>query len=591
MFAINHRRRSSSVSRRGRQVPITEQLEVRALMTSWVGQIGGAGYDATQSRTSMDTAGNSYLGGSFTGVADFDLGAGTASLTSAGSEDAYIAKYAPNGGLLWARSFGGSLHESTSSVRIDPVSGSVYATGTFRGSVDFTGDGVADLTSAGDSDVFIVKLDPNTGNTIWQKRIGGTGADSSTDIAAADGNVYVVGRFRETVDFDPGVGVQSLTSSGKGNTRTWDGFILKLDANGTYVSAGQVGGSDIDSIKNIIVDGPTLYVSGEFNGTADLDPSAGVQSRTSNGGTNTFFASYTTAGAFQWVQTLGGPLGNGGSWDLGSDTDSLYLTGNFFGTVDFDPSSGTKKLTSAGGNDASIAKYSKSTGGLKWAQRYGSTGDDIGKQGAVVNSTDGTVYWGGQFSGTVDFNPGVSGGELTSAGLHDGFLLKLDANGSYLNSWRTGSSAEDGASRPIGVMGSTLYATGGFQGTASFPSGGILTSYGGYDGFLMAVEEAVPAPSPLLAASVPLTSVGRTLVVSPYEAITVVTQSYSGAGGVNTSAATGVHVAARKVNSPRLDTGAQPTSMTNAAAPLIDAVFSQLTIRDLDLFGTLLSRH
>ncbi len=95
----------------------------------------------------------------------------------------------------------------------------------------------------------------------------------------------------------------------------------------------------------------------------------------------------------------------------------------------------------------------------------------------------------------------------------------------------------------------------------------------------------------LLAVAVPLTSVDRTLMVSPYEAITVVTQSYSGAGGVNTSAATGVHVAARKVNSPRLDTGAQPTSMTNAAAPLIDAVFSQLTIRDLDLFGTLLSRH
>ena len=333
-----------------------EQLETRALLATWVGQIGGVGEDSAASQHVMDSAGNIYVGGAFSATADFDLGPGAATLTSAGGVDAYIAKYSPDGSLQWARRFGGSVNDWMESVSLDPATGSLFATGHFRGSADLTGDGVADQTSAGGTDIFVIRLDPASGNTQWHKRVGGSGDDSGFDIAAAGGHVYVVGRFKNTVDFNPGAGTNSLTSAGKGPNRHWDGFVLKLTDQGNYVWAGQIGGQSPDSISSVIVDGGTLYVAGHFSETADLDPSATVTKRTSNGNYDAFFASYSTTGTLNWVQTIGGPGGDGVDWRLSGDVNALYLTGQIRETVDFDPSSGTTNLSTAGASDGIIAK-------------------------------------------------------------------------------------------------------------------------------------------------------------------------------------------------------------------------------------------
>lgn len=539
MFSLFHSRRSRLVTRfqspalRQKRLRM-EQLEERTVLASWVGQIGGVGYDSVASRAIMDTAGNTYVGGVFSGVADFDMAVGTATLTSSGAEDAYIAKYAPDGGLLWARRFGGNENDSMASIRLDPASGSLYATGNFRGSADFTGDGVADQTSAGSTDVFIVKLDPATGSTLWHKRVGGTSSEVGNDVAAADGYVYVGGIFQSTTDFNPGAGTNTLTPAGKGNFRSPDGFLLKLTDQGNYVSAWQIGGSSFDSIRSLIVDGSTIYVAGDFNGSADLNPSAAVTTRTSNGRNDAFFGSYGTSGGLNWVQTIGGPGGDGSDWRLSSDNGSLYLTGLISEAADFDPGPGTATLTPAGGNDAMIAKYSKSSGAFQWAEGVGSAGEDDGRSEVVVNPLDGSIYWGGRFSGTVDFNPAAPDGELTSAGFHDGFLMKLDASGNYINAWRMGSVDYDGGTKPIGVFGGTLYAAGRFLGTADFPTGGTLTSYGDYDGFLMALDEAAPVPSPLLASSLPANSVEQSLTASDYQPLVAEALRRWEAAGVDT---------------------------------------------------------
>ena len=556
MFSINHRRRSSSVSRRGRQVPITEQLEVRALMTSWVGQIGGAGYDSTYSRAIMDTDGNTYVGGTFSGVADFNIGVATTpttTLTSLGGEDGYVAKYDPNGTLRWARRFGGVDHEDLNSIRQDAVTGFLYVTGSFRASADFTGDGVADLTSVGASDAFVVRLDPKDGTSLWYKAIGGSSQEIGKDVAAADGNVYVVGTFASTTDFNPGTGVNTLTPAGKGKLRSSDGYLLKLTDQGSYVSAWQIGGSSSDSLRSLVVDGSTIYVAGNFGGTADLNPSSAVQNRTSNGAYDAFFASYSTSGSLNWVQTIGGPGTDGGDWRLSSDANSLYLSGYISETVDLDPGVGVTNLTTAGGSDALIAKYTKSAGTLEWARSFGSTGTDDARIEVVVNPLDSSMYLGGVFSGTVDFNPGSgNGGELTSAGVTDGMLLKLDASGNFLNAWRTGGTGVDGAVKPIGIIGTTLYATGRFEATADFPTGALLTSYGSADGFLLALDEAVPAPSPLLAAAVPTKSVEQSLPASGYQPIVAESLRRWEAAGVDTSALSGMTVQVRNLGGTTL---------------------------------------
>src|SRR6202008_875984 len=59
----------------------------------------------------------------------------------------------------------------------------------------------------------------------------------------------------------------------------------------------------------------------------------------------------------QWVTDIGG---SGDSKPTGLITDNqnnIYVTGYFSSTVDFDPSAGVKNLTSVGGYDIYVAKY------------------------------------------------------------------------------------------------------------------------------------------------------------------------------------------------------------------------------------------
>src|SRR5690242_18634734 len=77
-----------------RRHPAVESLEDRVVL-SWLGQIGGAGYDWASNRQAMDSAGNVYLIGGFSQTVDFDPGPGTANLTAAGGGDAFVAKYTP----------------------------------------------------------------------------------------------------------------------------------------------------------------------------------------------------------------------------------------------------------------------------------------------------------------------------------------------------------------------------------------------------------------------------------------------------------------------------------------------------------------
>ena len=84
----------------------------------------------------------------------------------------------------------------------------------------------------------------------WVKSMGGTSGDGGTSVAVDDeGNVYTIGWFRDTVDFDPGAGFTNLTS--KGNT---DIFIQKLDASGNLVWAKAIGGNSMDIGFSIALD-------------------------------------------------------------------------------------------------------------------------------------------------------------------------------------------------------------------------------------------------------------------------------------------------------------------------------------------------
>ena len=136
--------------------------------------------------------------------------------------------------------------------------GEIYVEGRYWGSIDFNpGVGIFNLTSAGICDVFVLKLDA-LGNFVWAKSMGGTGYDYGDAMTVdASGNVLTTGSFEGTSDFDPGSGVYNLTSSPSNPTTGYydhNIFVSKLDANGNFLWAKQVGGVSADACEITALD-------------------------------------------------------------------------------------------------------------------------------------------------------------------------------------------------------------------------------------------------------------------------------------------------------------------------------------------------
>jgi len=123
----------------------------------WAKQMGGTSTEEGLSIT-IDAGGNVYTTGWFSDTVDFDPGAGTTNLISAGGYDIFIQKLDGAGNLLWAKQMGGTNLDCGYSITID-AGDNVYTTGLFMETADFDpGTGTANLTSAGIYDIFIHKL-------------------------------------------------------------------------------------------------------------------------------------------------------------------------------------------------------------------------------------------------------------------------------------------------------------------------------------------------------------------------------------------------------------------------------------------------
>lgn len=246
----------------------------------WARQMGGVGNtdEATSYSMAADASGNIYTTGSFIGTVDFDPGAGIYNL-SCSSENIFVSKLDADGNFIWAKQMGATGNGEGFSIAVDDL-GNVYTTGYFTGTIDFDpGAGVFNLSSAGNEDIFVCKLDAN-GNFIWARQKGGKGADQGYSIVVdASGNLYVTGYFNNTVDFDPGACMFNLTSAGDR-----DIFIFKLDDAGNFVWAKQIGGTGADIGFSIAADARgNVYTTGYFTGTVDFDPGTGVYNLSSFG--------------------------------------------------------------------------------------------------------------------------------------------------------------------------------------------------------------------------------------------------------------------------------------------------------------------
>ena len=420
----------------------------------------------------IDASGNLYVTGRFQGTADFDPSTSTAYLTSS-SGDFFLAKYDASGNYVWAKRIGGTTgFVSGDSLALDG-SGNVFVTGSFNGAADFDpGSGTATLTPAnapngtGSQDIFLAKYDAS-GNYVWAKSMGGTSTDigNSLDLDGS-GNVVVTGYFGTTVDFDPGAGTSNLTSA-----LAADIFLAKYDASGNYVWAKSMGGTGADIGNSLALDGSgNVVLTGSFNGPADFDPSTSTANLTNVGSSDMFLAKYDASGNYVWAIGIGGTsLDNGYSLAL-DGSGNVVVTGRFSTTVDFDPSTSTANLTSAGISDIFLAKYDAS-GNYVWATRMGGTAYD--QANSLVIDGSGNVVVTGRFQDIADFDPGAGTANLFSNASFDIFLAKYDASGNYVWAKGMGGSGQDQGNSLVLNGSGNVVVTGDFNGQLGSSSGTV----------------------------------------------------------------------------------------------------------------------
>jgi hypothetical protein len=383
----------------------------------WAVAMGSTGYDQGND-IAVDASGNVYVSGYFQATVDFDPGAGSFPLSSAGGTDIMVVKLDAAGSFVWAKAMGGTGDDTGQSIALD-ASANVYSTGSFGATVDFDpGAGLANLTSAGNKDIFVSKLDVD-GNFVWARRNGSTGNDQAMAIAVdASANVYMGGSFNGTVDFDPGAGTVNLTASGQGL------FVYKLNTAGTFVWARNTGNGGSGETQGLALDASgNIYTTGYFAATVDFDPGAATVNLTAAGAGDIFLSKLDAAGIFVWAKNMGGTSFYP-SHDVAIDlTGNVYITGYFSGTIDFDPGAGTANLTAAGNNDIFIVSFT-AAGDLVWAKQQGSTSADYGY--GITTDASQNVYVTGTFNGTVDFDDGSGITNLTSlGGAGDMYIQKI----------------------------------------------------------------------------------------------------------------------------------------------------------------------
>lgn len=452
---------------------------VKAQSFDWAKQLEGTDVNFA-AETTTDALGNVYTVGVFYGTIDCNPGLDTYNLISDGSSDVFISKLDPSGNFLWAKQIGGSGAVGGLSITIDAIGG-IYIGGSFEGTIEFVidGDDIA-LVSGANEDAFIAKLDAS-GNLIWFKQFEGTSNSYGRCVSIGSdnlGNVYAIGDFAGTIDFDPGVDTFELSLATEDNNGV---FITKLDSSGEFLWAKKFAPAyffnDLVYASSIAVDSEgNVYTSGYFYGTIDFNPGTGNFNLTGSPEYNGFITKLDTNGDFVWAKLLFGSQSLVSSLSLDAAAN-IYAVGSFKGDVYFNPEPDVFSFTSTGGQpDGFISKFN-SSGDFIWARHIEGYESQIHITSNTID-VSGNAYITGHFVGSISFPAPSSGGlgfGLSSIVGADVFMAKSDANGDFL--WvkkleLIHSDPNDFISSSSITTDNTgnIYTSGGFRGLVNFDS-------------------------------------------------------------------------------------------------------------------------
>ena len=213
------------------------------------------------------------------------------------------------------------------------------------------------------------------------------------------GNLYLMGRFSGTVDFDWTENIAYRTSS---SSSVSDTYILKLNSDNEFQDVTIIPGS-ADKTESVFCIDPSgnLFIAGVFQRTIDADPGSGFDLRISFGVRDVFITRINADGSYGWTRSFGS---TGDETVNGIECDGsgqLYVAGGFEQSADFNPGAGKATMTAAGGSDAYLLVLTTS-GDYVRAKQWGGTQNETGT--AVAVGSNGASVLIGVFCGSDDID-------------------------------------------------------------------------------------------------------------------------------------------------------------------------------------------
>ena len=371
------------------------------------------------------------------------------------------------------------------------ASGNTYVTGyTYSTGASFPVAVGPDRTfNGGGVDAFVAKINASGTALDYCGYIGGTGSDYGYGIAVdLTGHAYITGYTSSpAASFPVSIG-PDLTPNG-----SYDVFVAKVNPEGTALDyCGYIGGSNLDYGRGIAVDlTGHAYVSGYTASTGASFPVSIGPDSTQKGLFDAFVAKVNPSGtALDYCGFIGGTgedYGYGIAVDL---SGHAYVTGYTASMEGSFPVVTGPDLYFAGDFDAFVAKVNAEGTGLDYCGYIGGAARDSGYGIAVDHS--GCAYVTGYTNSTETTFPVVSGPGLTQKGVYDGFVAKVNAEGTALDycGYIGGSIYDIGTSIAVDGWG-YAYVTGYTSSKEdSFPvkEGPDLTTHGSFDAFLAKVD-------------------------------------------------------------------------------------------------------
>ncbi|MFD2100290.1 hypothetical protein [Flagellimonas iocasae] len=185
----------------------------------WRRYFGGTNNDRAHGVVQADDG--SYVMAGFSESDDFDVS------NTKGSYDFWVVKVAPDGTLVWEKSFGGTGIEVSYDIK-KTLDGNYAILGhTFSTDTDIS-------KNHGESDVWLIKID-NDGKLLWEKTFGGTEFDDARGLGlTADGGFLIAGNSK------------SMNGDVLENHGENDFWVVRADADGKLVYQKTFGGTDLD---------------------------------------------------------------------------------------------------------------------------------------------------------------------------------------------------------------------------------------------------------------------------------------------------------------------------------------------------------